>query len=80
MHIGYIYNEEILNDDAKNIFESTKYGDKILLDLLKEKFTLPIKITNKYHSGAYAIFIRWNIETPKNNNINNDERCRCIIL
>lgn len=39
MHTSYVPEEYV-----KKIFKTTTYGDKILLDLLREKFPRPIKV------------------------------------
>lgn len=46
---------------AKEIFETTKYGDKILVDLFKEKFPLPFNIMSTYLPiyDEYCVLIYW---------------------
>jgi len=67
-------------EELKLIFETTTYGDKILIDLLKEKFPSPFVIENhveydsfknKYYWDDYVIKIK--LEESQNNTI-------CIIV
>ena len=65
MHCCY----DLIDDDdsqmdcltAMDIFETTKYGSTILVDILKEKFPPPFKILTTYLpiQDEYCVLIHW---------------------
>ena len=53
--------DELDSQYFKKVFETKAYGDKILIDLLREKFQLPIKvsITHKSFANRDGVKIEW---------------------
>ena len=53
---------------AMDIFETTKYGDKKLIDLFRKKFRAPIIILTECDilKNVYCVFVHWCIKKKSN--------------
>ena len=82
MHIAYdiIKNKYVMScNTAKIIFETNKYGDKPLLNLLREIFPAPIKtwVTYAPDVDSYAICISWGEDDTTKKQSSN---CNCTLI
>ena len=68
MHYNYdilsIYHSKMTIDTAVSIFESTKYGDVSLVNLLKSKLEKPCRIS-VFNDDKYIVKIYWPIDELK---------------
>lgn len=49
----------IYNDYDKDFFTTTKYGDTILVDLLREKLGRDFKVSTSYWFAEFKVHITW---------------------
>lgn len=87
---GIYTNYDLLDDDsimtsksANDIFISTKYGDKTLVQLFEENFTYPIRMEHYRNRFDSYIRIRWDDlrKKPILPNVRNvPEKEKCIIM